>query len=64
MMGARQGERLQALAGLQGLIALGIEQIMKKLHVQLVILDDEDFLGHHHLTCAPLERGTPRWSHS
>ena len=46
MMGPGQGERLQALAGLQGLIALGVEQIMKKLHVQLVILDDEDFLGH------------------
>ena len=43
---ARNGERLQPFAGLQGLVALGIEQIMKKLHVQLVILDDEDFLGH------------------
>ena len=46
LMLARQGERLQTLAGLQGLVALGVEQIMKELHVQLVILDDEDFLGH------------------
>ena len=43
---ARQGERLQPLAGLQGLVALGVEQIMKELHVQLVILDNEDLLGH------------------
>ena len=44
---ARERQRLQTLAGLQGLVALGVEQIMKELHVQLVILDDEDFLGGH-----------------
>jgi hypothetical protein len=33
---------------------------MKKLHVQLVILDDEDFLGHHHLTWVAGELATPR----
>ena len=53
----RQGQRLQALPGLQRLVALGIEQIMKELHVQLVILDDEDFLGHHHLACRLMECG-------
>jgi hypothetical protein len=26
---------------------------MKELHVQLVILDDEDFLGHHHPARSP-----------
>ena len=46
-MQARQRQSLQAFAGLQGFIALSIEQIMKKLHVKLVILDNEDFLGRH-----------------
>jgi hypothetical protein len=60
MVRARQGQGLQPLSGLQGLVALGIERIMKKLHVQLVILDDEDFLGHHHLTWVAGELATPR----
>ena len=50
---ASQGQGLQALTGLQGLVALSIEQVMKQLHVQLVILDDEDFLGH------PVSDATP-----
>jgi len=41
-----EGESLKALAGLERHIALRVEQIMKKLHVQLVILDDQDLLGH------------------
>jgi Cdc6-like AAA superfamily ATPase len=43
---ARHGERVQTLTRLQGFKALGVKQIMKQLHVQLVILDDEDFLRH------------------
>src|SRR4051812_18548562 len=39
-------QSLQTFTGLQGFVALGIEQIMKKLHVQLVILDNEDLLSH------------------
>ena len=30
---------------LQRCIAMGVEKIVKKLHVELVILDDEDELG-------------------
>ena len=43
---SRQRERGKALAGFQGFIALRLEQIMKQLHVQLVILDDEDLFRH------------------
>eukprot|EP01037_Dinobryon_pediforme_P014596 gene14597-14720_t len=54
----RKRQGLQPLTGLQGLIALGVEQIMKQLHVQLVILDDEDFFGHIAFTLS-----NARWPH-
>ncbi len=43
---ARERERLQPLAGLQRGVTLGVEKVVKELHIQLVILDDEDGLGH------------------
>lgn len=46
-VGARKGYRLQTSRVCS--VLSPVEQIMKELHVQLVILDDEDFLGHYHL---------------
>ena len=39
-------ERFQAVAGLQRLVAVGVEQVVEELHVELVVLDDQDRLGH------------------
>ena len=39
-------QRRQTLAGLQGLVTLGFEQIMKELHVQLVVFDNHYLFGH------------------
>ena len=38
---ARQLQRLHAVLGLQGVVAVGFEQIVEELHVELVVLDDE-----------------------
>ena len=43
---ARQADRLHAAPGLQGLVAMRFEQIMKELHVQLIILDDQNLFLH------------------
>ena len=38
-------QRIEAAAGLQRAVAVGIEQIVEELHVELVVLDDQDRLG-------------------
>ena len=43
---AGKRKRLHAVPCLQGLIAVRVEQIMKELHVQLVVLDDQNGFGH------------------
>jgi hypothetical protein len=43
---ARKGKRFHAVPRLQGLIAVRVEQIMKQLHVQLIVLDDQNGFGH------------------
>src|SRR5262245_15579227 len=43
---AGERERLHAVSRLERLVAMRIEQIMNQLHVQLVVLDDQNGLGH------------------
>src|SRR5690348_10466300 len=45
MMGARQLERLHAVLGLQRRVAVRLQEIVKKLHVEVVVLDDQNPLG-------------------
>ena len=40
-VGAGELERLDAVAGLQGRVAMRLEEIVEELHVELVVLDDE-----------------------
>ena len=44
-------ERRQPVAGLQHAIAVRLEQIVEELHVELIVLDDEN----------RLQRGCPRF---
>ena len=44
LAGEREG--LDAVARLQRLIAMRLEQITKQLHVQLIVFDDENGFGH------------------
>ena len=44
MMLARDVERLHAVLGLQDLVAVRVEQVVEELHVQLVVLDDQNRL--------------------
>ena len=39
-------QRIHAVAGLQGAVAVGVEQIVEELHVELVVLHDQHGLGH------------------
>ena len=41
-----ESERLNAVAGADGVVAVGLQQIVKELHVELVVLHDQDRLGH------------------
>jgi len=43
---ARQFQRLQPVLGAKRVVSMSFEKIMKQLHVQLVILNDENFLRH------------------
>src|SRR6185312_4869949 len=45
MMGARQLERLHAVLGLQRRVAVRLQEIVKQLHVEIVVLDDQYPLG-------------------
>ena len=49
-------QRDQPLAGLQGVIALCVQQIVEELHVELVVFHDEDLLGGHKHPCPRLRR--------
>eukprot|EP00657_Telonema_sp_P-1_P002094 TRINITY_DN15008_c0_g2_i1.p1 TRINITY_DN15008_c0_g2~~TRINITY_DN15008_c0_g2_i1.p1 ORF type:complete len:194 (+),score=29.02 TRINITY_DN15008_c0_g2_i1:307-888(+) len=42
----RKFERFHAVLGLHRCISMGIEQIMKQLHVELVVFDDKDCFRH------------------
>ena len=42
---AREVERLDAVAGADGLIAMRFQQIVEELHVELVVLHDQDGLS-------------------
>ena len=56
-------ERLDAVAGAEGLIAVGFQQVVEELHVELVVLHDQDVLA---IPSLPLPRSpysTPRRRH-
>jgi hypothetical protein len=59
---ARNVERFHAILGLQDVVTMRVQQIMKELHIELVVLHDQNRLGFgiHHLTLQsanPLNRG-------
>ena len=39
-------ERLETVAGAHGLVAAGLDQVAKELHVELIVLDDHHLLRH------------------
>src|SRR5690606_12249009 len=43
---ARQPERLYAIAGLQGGVAVRLEQVVEELHIELIVFDDENRFRH------------------
>ena len=43
---ARELQRVHAVARLQGTIAVRVEQIVEELHIELIVLHDQDGLGH------------------
>src|SRR5262249_44259530 len=43
---AGEVERLDAVAGTERLVAVRLQQIVEELHVELVVLHDQDGLGH------------------
>ena len=43
---ARQIERLDAVAGADGVVAVRFQQIVEELHVELVVFHDQNGLGH------------------
>ena len=52
-MGPRELDRLHAVERLQGGVAARLQQIVEELHVELVVLDDQDRLGHRGLFPGP-----------
>lgn len=59
--GERKGR--QTLARLKGFIPLSVEQVVEELHVELVILDNEDLLRHQPIDldpCGPLKKRLSR----
>ena len=46
MMRARQLDRLDAVGRLERCIAMGLQQVVEELHVELVVLDDQNRLLH------------------
>jgi hypothetical protein len=55
MMGARELDRLDPVGGLQGRVAVRLQEVVEQLHVQLVVLDDQHRLLHDPLSrCAPI----------
>ncbi len=45
MMLARDVERFHAVLGLQDVVAMGVQQIVEELHVELIVLHDQNRLG-------------------
>src|SRR6185437_3806201 len=43
---ARKIERFDPVAGADGLVAVGFQQVVEELHIQLVVLHDQDGLRH------------------
>src|SRR6185437_3889544 len=43
---ARKIERFDPVASADGLITVGLQQVVEELHIQLVVLDDQDGLRH------------------
>src|ERR1039457_6052579 len=43
---AREIERLDTVAGADGLVAMGFQKVVEELHIQLVVLHDQDGLRH------------------
>jgi hypothetical protein len=41
---SRELQRLHAVLGLQNVVAVRLDQIVEELHVELVVLDDQDRL--------------------
>ena len=52
-------KRGQAFAGLEGFIALRIEQVVKQFHVEFVVLNNENFLLYHTQTFKHVSSLTP-----
>ena len=45
MTSAGKIERFDAVAGSYGLIAMGFQQVVEELHIELIVLHDQDRLG-------------------
>src|SRR4051794_21752666 len=54
-----QVERLETVAGARGLVAMGFQQIAEELHIELVVLHDQDGFGHPVPPIKDLRRGRP-----
>jgi hypothetical protein len=46
MMLARKIERLDSVARAYGLVTMGFQQVVKELHIELVVFHDHDSFGH------------------
>src|ERR1700710_773894 len=57
---SHQIERLEAVAGARGLVAMGLQEIAKELHVELVVLHDQDGFCHPSLQF-PDPSAQPEW---
>jgi hypothetical protein len=53
---ARKIQRLDTVAGTDGAVAMCFQQIVEELHVKLVVLHDQDSLGHSALRLPHLRR--------
>ena len=52
-------ERLDAIARANGMVAVGFQQIVEELHIELVVLHDEDGLGHPKPSCVSERPASP-----
>src|SRR3984957_7165675 len=66
MMLARDVERLHAILGLQDVVAMGVQQIVEELHVELIVLHDQYGLqfGVHDVSLRRKQRGVTGFSAS
>src|SRR5216683_3188729 len=46
VMLARELQRLHAVLGLQRIVTMRLQQVMEQLHIKVIVLDDENSLGH------------------